>query len=474
VARLSITGRAAAAYLLLAGLQRATGLLVLPFISHAMPPSEYGVATILTTSSLLLVAVLGAPLQQLVFRESARGGERAPARLRVAGIYCYAVLPVVFAVCAGAVALFLPELFGASGRIWGIEMLAAGFLPAATSYALPTLRARQNLRRFAWLALTSVVVTAVTKITLVVILQWGVFGWAMSDLISAILTASLAVALVRPPKARCRYRDLRAVLGFSVPLIPHQASFWALSSLSRPVLAMVSSLTQVGLLSFGLNLASVAALILAEINQATMPRFSRESFPAPTQATYSPVKWQLLFAVTVPGLVGAVIAFAGPFIFAQSYWSSFPLTGVLLVGQAISGMYMIPMNYLIQSAGLPRFSSIASLSGAFLVMAGLLLFGSRFGAAGAAYATAVGMLVMAMVALLLTFALKLDIRWSSWRACWPEMVLGISGLLCSVAALWSPISSRSAYIWALASVILALSALAVAYLRKNALGLPTL
>lgn len=461
MARLGGTGRAAATYLVLAGLQRGLSLLILPFISHAMSPAEYGAASVLTASALFLVAIVAAPLEQLVFRSSARGGEDAPALIRVAGIYCYVVLPLIVAVVAAGVALLLPELFGMSGTIWAIELLSIGLLPAATYFALPLVRARQDLRRFVWLALTSVVVTATSKFVLIVGWELGVLGWATSDLISASSSAILAMVLVRLPRAQVDASHIWGVAKFSIPLIPHRASFWALSSLSRPAMATVSTLAQVGLLSFGLNLAAVANMILAEINQAVLPRYSRENFPAPSEETRSAVRYQLVLALTVPALIGAGLAIAGTWIFAEPYWPSFALTGILLVAQVAYGLYLIPMNYVVQAAGLPKFSALASVSGAALIMAGIFLFGRQLGALGVAYATAIGFIVMAVVALVLTRALKLTIRWRTWKTCWPEISVSTVGLACSVTALLLPVRSAETYGLAGLSLALVLGAFAI-------------
>lgn len=435
MARLGATGRAAAAYLVLAGFQRGISLLILPFISHAMAPSEYGAAAVLTASSLLLVALVAAPLEQLVFRVSARGGEDAPALIRAAGLYCFAVLPFVAGLLALTVALAVHEFLGVSGTVWAIEIVAVGLQPATTYFALPFVRARQELRKFVWIASASVIATAGSKLVLVVGMGLGVMGWAISDLLSAALTAVLTMILIHLPRCRVTSAHIRMMLRFCIPLIPHRAAFWALLSLSRPAMATVSSLAQVGLLSFGLNLASVAGLIIGEFQQAVLPRYSRENFPAPTEQTRGPVRWQLSMAISVPAVVGAVLAVAGPWIFAQDYWQSFALTGILLCGQVAFGLYLIPMNYIVQAAGLPRFSALASVSGAAVIMIGIFAFGNRFGALGVAYATAIGFVLMAAVAFALARALKLRIQWRSWLRCWPEAALGLVGLVCSIVAL---------------------------------------
>ena len=453
------TGRAAAIYISLAGLQRGVSLLVLPFVTHAMSPAEYGAASTLTAAALLLTSLLAAPLIQLIVRAAARGEEDGPALLRVTGIYCYALLPIAVALVAGAFALFVPELLGVRGTIWGLELLAIGFQPAAATFAMWVAQAREDLPRFVWLSATSVLVTAASKLVLVVYFQMGVLGWVLSDLISAVFSALLAVLLVRLPRAKVRPANVWYAVKFTLPLIPHAASLWALMSLSRPVMAAVSPLEQVGLLSFGLNLASVAILVLSESNRAVLPRYSREVFPAPTGETLAPVAWQLTAALVVPAIVGAGVAAAGGFIFAEAYWPSFFLTGILLIGQAAYGLYLVPMNYLTQTAGLPKFSSLASGTGALLILVSILLVAPRYGAAGVAYATVAGYVAMAVVAFILVATHKLDIAWRSWLASWPALVLAVGALVCSVIALMIPVGHPLAFAASGGCFVLAIGAL---------------
>ncbi len=462
----SRTGRAAATYLLLAGLQRGVLLLILPFISHAMSPAEYGAASTLTAVALLLVALIAAPLESLMFRTVARQDEETPAILRVAGTYCYFILPLIAAAIAAAVALFGPTLLGVPGYVWAIEILAIGFQPAMTVYALPVVQARHDLARFIPLAGMSILAIAVSKLVLVVILHLGVLGWVISDLVSAALAALVAIAVVRLPRAHVTARDIRSTVSFAAPLIPHRAMMWAVISLSRPALAMVSTLTQVGLFSFGMNLAAVAALVLAEINRSVLPHYSRETFRAPTRETFGPVGWQVIAALAVPAIVGSGAAVAGPWIFAESYWPSLAVAGVLLVGQAAYGAYFIPMNYLTQTAGLPKYSAIASGAGGLLILASILVFGRTYGAMGVAIGTTVGYLVMASSALVLVRGHKLDVAWRTWLPQWPGILAAGVALGCSVVALMSPVRSAAAMAMGAASVVAVLGAFALTARRK--------
>jgi O-antigen/teichoic acid export membrane protein len=432
-----------------------------------MSPSEYGAASMLTVSALVLVAVMASPLDALVFHTLPRGGEEAPARLRVTGLYCYFVLPISGALVAAGFTLFVPEFLGVAGWVWALEILAVGSQPAMTVFALPMVQAGQDLRKFVWLAATSILTLAISKMLLVVVWQLGVLGWVVSDLISAVISGILAVVLVRPPRARVTADVVKAVARFAVPLIPHKASSWAISSLSRPALAIVSSLAQVGLLSLGLNIASTVTLVITEINRSVQPRYSRETFPAPTHRTFGPVKWQFILSLAVPAAVGAGLALIGQWVFAEPYWPSFALTGVLLVGQAAFGVYPIVTNYLVLTAGVPKYTAFATGAGALIIFGSIFVFGQRYGAAGVAFATATGYIVMAAVAVLLTRLVKLDIAWRAWAVCWPEMTLGAVALGCSVGALASSVGSAASRSLAATSVVLLICVAALVRRRQS-------
>lgn len=432
-----------------------------------MAPSEYGAASTLSAAAVLVTTVIATPLIQLIVRAAVRDEPDGQALLRAIGTYCYFVVPITVAFVATTVALFVSEILGVSGRIWGIELLAIGFQPATFTYAMWVARAHEDLRRFVWLSSSSVLFTAASKLVFVVVLQRGVMGWAISDLLSAALSAVLAFALVRLPRARPNSSHIRYAIRFTLPLIPHSASLWALTSLSRPAMAAVSSLEQVGLLSFGLNLAVVAGLVLAESNAALLPHYARETFPAPTRQTLEAVKWQITGAFVIPAVVGCGVALAGRWVFAEAYWSSFSMVGVLLIGQAAYGLYFIPMNYLTQTAGLPRYSALASGSGATVILISILALGQRYGAPGAAWITSVGYVTMAVGAALLTKTNKLDIAWKSWLPVWPTLASSGVALTCSVAALASPLCFALHSILAVVGLVVALVALVLAARRNT-------
>ena len=72
MARFGVTGRAAATYITLAGLQRGVSLLILPFVTRVMPVSDYGAASTLSAAAVLVTSLMAAPQTQLIVRAAAR------------------------------------------------------------------------------------------------------------------------------------------------------------------------------------------------------------------------------------------------------------------------------------------------------------------------------------------------------------------------------------------------------------------
>ncbi len=453
-----------ATYTILALIQRGIAFLILPFVTHAMSPSDYGTVSILAAGSLLLTTLLANPLSYQIARTAARNDEDGPALLRLMGLYCYLAMPLIGAVLAAVVA-FVPSILGVPGSMWAIELIAIGLQPSVSTFALFVTQARGEPRLFAAIAIASILTSVASKLVFVVILRQGVLGWVLSDLISAIAAAVLGMVLVRLPRATVTREHLRKVLRFTLPLVPHQVSFWALSFLSRPAMALAVPIEQIGLFSFALTLAQLAGLILIEANRGVLMHYASEEFPAPSDQIVRIVKWQLIAAFLVPAVVGCGVALIGPRLFAESYWPAFGITGILLAAQVGLGLYAIPMNFLTQAAGITKPSALVSGAGAAVLFVGILLFAPKYGATAVAYATSVAYFTMAVAALGLTFACKLDIAWSSWLRAWPAIFLAAGALGLAIIALRLPADSHQSGECAVAGLVVGCLAVAVLALR---------
>ena len=439
-------GRRTVVYLFFGFLQRGLSFLLLPFVTRVMTPNEYGAVSVVVAGGALFGIVLGSSLESAVFRSVARISRSSAATLRITALYLYLILPAAAGILALVLYLLDSSLLSVDTRIWAIEILACGLMPAVSFYVLPALRASNDLRRFVVVSSVSVFALFLGKIVFVIFLGQGLFGWVVSDLLAACLSYLVGFLLVRPAPARVSGRKLRRLVAFALPLVPHRVAFWALSSLSRPAMTIVLPLSLIGIYSLAFNFASIAAMILVELNRSFLAEYSRETFPAPSSVSQRVARIQILCAFLAPAAVGAGVAIAAPIVMGEEFLASLPLIALLLTAQTAYGIYLIPVNYMVQSAGLSGWSWISSTLGAILILFCTIMFGTTTGVFGVALITMLGYLAMAVSAFTIARLQALDIRWSALSLPVSSAVLAILATFISFIALMGESQSLRALI----------------------------
>lgn len=425
-------GRSTLVYLIFGFLQRGLSLLLLPFVTRVMTTQEYGAVSVVVAGGALFSVVFGSALESAIFRWTVRDDHSSISVLRLSALYLYLLLPAAAFVAAAILFIVDAPILSVSSRIWSLEIMACGLLPAVSFFALPAIRAKRQLRRFVVISVVSIVTLLLGKVIFVIVLDQGLVGWVVSDLISAALSFAVSFFVVRVPKRQGSAYEVRGLLAFALPLVPHRTAFWALSSLSRPAMAVVLPLGQVGVFSLGLNFAGIASMVLVEINRALLSQYSAESFPAPTSVTRKVARLQIGAALIVPVLAGAAVAAFSPLLFSEEYSGALPLVAVLLLAQAMYGLYLIPANYTVQSAGHTSTNWYASVAGAGFIFLAILMFGGNVGTSGVAVFTVLGYSIMALTALLIAGRIPLAIHWE--RLFLPKRFVGIVCLAGLVAA----------------------------------------
>lgn len=404
-------GRSALVYLIFGFLQRGLSLLLLPFVTRVMSPSEYGAVSVVVAGGALFSVVLGSALESAAFRWTVRADASSVSVLRLSAFYLYGLLPALAGLLAIVLYVIDSAILSVSSLVWSIEIIACGLMPAVSFYALPAIRAKRQLRKFVVLSSISILGLLAGKVVLVIVLGYGLVGWVVSDFIAAALAFVASSFLVDVPKRRGAPYEVGNLLKFALPLVPHRAAFWALSSLSRPAMAIVLPLSQVGLFSLGLNFAGIASMVLVEINRAFLPQYSAETFPAPSKATRKVARLQIVAAFSVPVLAGGAVASLSPMLISEEFGEALPLVAILLIAQLLYGLYLIPANYTVQSAGHTATNWYSSVAGAVFIFVAILAFGSYAGTGGVSGFTVVGYLIMALGALVMTRRIPLVITW---------------------------------------------------------------
>lgn len=393
---------AAVVYVLLGLMQRSLALLLLPLVSRALTPSEYGLVATVVVSASVFNVVLAGPLEIGLFRGILTSRSHLAGVERASRIYlCYALPLLTAMLCAG---LWFSELGPPDVmRLWVMELMAASFLAGVSSYGLTVARAQDLLLRFASVSLMSMTSLVLLKVVLVFLLDYGPTGWIVSDVVSAAATWLLVQFILVPGRRRRESRPSawRNSAVAAAALVPHRFSFWALASFSRPLVAVGFGSADAGLYAMAFSLATVATLVLSELNNAMLVSYARDAESGEVEATKAALRVQTSALLVVPAIGAVATWILAPFLLGPAFQAAVPLMGGMVAGQCLYGVYVIPMNLIIHRTGRPGLSSVASGIGAMVTVIAILFAAYADSLWLAAAAPSLGYGTMAGVAWLL-------------------------------------------------------------------------
>lgn len=186
---------------------------------------------------------------------------------------------------------------------------------------------------------------------------------------------------------------LREILAFGVPLIPHAAGLFLLSSVDRFIINDKLGLAQVGIYMVAVQIAAAMGLVFDAINNAYVPwlfeRLKRNQIEEKKQI----VRWTYAYCIALLGVVALAFVIGPPLLIliaGERYSAAADIIGWIALGQAFNGMYLMVTNYIFYSkrTGLLSLSTIT----AGLINVGLLFVLISFmGLKGAAVASAIAM-----------------------------------------------------------------------------------
>jgi len=233
-------------------------------------------------------------------------------------------------------------------------------------------------------------------LVLIVALAQGAVGRIHAQACIVILSAILALYLLAKDRLLAwSWRPLytREALLFGVPLIPHVAGTYLLNAADRLVINHELGLAQAGIYMTAVQLAMAMAIVFDAINKAYVPwlfeRLKRNQFEEKRQI----VRWTYIYFGMALGAAGAAFLigpYAVTFIAGAQYAQAGKVIGLLALGQAFGGMYLMVTNYIFYSkrTGL---LSIATICSALIDIVLLLLLVNKFGTLGAAWAFVISM-----------------------------------------------------------------------------------
>lgn len=267
---------------------------------------------------------------------------------------------------------------------------------------LMVLRSRQEARKFLFLNLGQTFLFHALTIGLVIYGHWEVVGMFWANLISAFVFALIYIYLtIRLYPPRFSILQLKKILGYSLPLIPHGLAGWVLLLSDRLILQHWAPLADVGVYSLGYTIGMLVQNAGEAATNAWFPSFYASQSSGQNKQNTIDVVTYFVLGISAIALVLVIGAhhFVGWFL-PQSYAGA----EKVVIWVAISGIFLqiyyilsYSIHYQKKTTYLPVISWTAGISNVVLN----LWLVPVYGYLAAAVNTLIAYIIMALLTLMI-------------------------------------------------------------------------
>lgn len=267
------------------------------------------------------------------------------------------------------------------------------------------LRMARKSRVFAAIKLAGIVINVACNLVLLLHFQAGVEGVFLSGAI-----ASASVVLMLVPSIR---RNLggawsgvlfSALLRFGLPYVPAGLAAMMIQVINRPILEALRGTAAVGVFQANYRLGIFMMLLVSMFDFAWRPFFLSHASDPGAKPLFAQVMTYAVLVFTVVFLslslfLGDIVrapVFAGRALIAPPYWVGLDIVPLILLGYLFLGVY----NILVAGIYIEKKTSYlpaVTMCGAMVSVAANYLFIPAYGLTGAAFATCLSYVVLAVV-----------------------------------------------------------------------------
>lgn len=381
----------AAIYLLSNILNAAIPFLLLPILTRHLGPSEYGQVAMFQVLTSALAAFVGLNTVGAANRKYFDKDSREEMPQYVGA--CLQILIFSFLVVVAVLFVFhewLSEALGIS-PVWVILASIASAASFVVKLRLGQWQIRKKPLKYGLLQILLSFFNACLSLLLVVMLSFGPEGRILGQTVAPVVISLFALSLlVKDGLLKMAFRPdlIRDALSFGIPLIPHIGGGFLLSAVDRLVINKYLGLESAGTYMVAVQLTMTMSLVFDSINKAYVPwLFERLKKDDPNEKKQI-VKWTYGYCALI--FMAAGLAFLlGPYltvlIAGEQYASAGNVIGILALGQAFKGCYLMVTNYIFYAKKTARLSLVTIFSG-ILNMVFLITLIPLLGLQGAAVA----------------------------------------------------------------------------------------
>ncbi len=364
MSRLRTLAKESLAYGVSSLFSRFLNFLLVPFYTHVLTPSEFGVSNIVFAIIAFLNVIYQAGFDSAYLRLAHDTPDGDRKKLFSTALWSQAGLTLIFSVPFLLAAPWLGDVFRVPGANSNLFPLAAMILALDTLSVVPMahLRYRHKAMHFAFIRLGSVVVNIAGNVVFVLWLHQGLRGIFIANILGSVFTLLFLLPLILENlRATLDGNKFRELLRFGLPFMPaglygiinEMSGRLFLGRLNATDLARLypgkgwDVLHLTGLFSAAWKLGVFGLLLVQMYRLAWQPFFLQHQRDADAPALFGRVLRVLLLFIGTCGLalmlfLDKLVAFPihGKMLIARPYWDGLPIVPGVLLAYAFQAWFV--------------------------------------------------------------------------------------------------------------------------------------
>jgi len=378
---------------------KAVPFLMLPILTKYLTPSDYGMIASFTSFVGFLAIFIGLSLHGAVNVAFFKLDRKA---LRVYIVNTILILGISTMVVFLIVFIFNTAI---SNRLllekeWLYIAILVSLSQFITLLNTTLWIAEQNPKSYSIYQLTQTVL--ITALTILLVVGFG-FGW--EGQIIAMILGYISFAMISVVFLQKRdyftfeysKKDIKNLLKFGIPMIPHQLSGWIRTSGDKILLILMVGSTATGLFSVGYQVAMIMTVLASAFNRAWGPYLYKLLNEEDNQKNkIRIVKFTYLYFAAIIVLF-VILYFLSELIFKylldKKFLDSMEFVIYILLANTFNGMYFMVVSYLFYTNETKKLAKITfSISIIHIMLS--YFFIDMYGAIGVAYSGVISMFLI--------------------------------------------------------------------------------
>lgn len=368
----------------------AVPFLLLPILTRYLPPSDYGVLSLIQLLMVVSFPVMVMNTHGLLTVEYAKLTAESFSRLFSTIVW----IPVFGFIFLEALFLLFKDFISLHFHIPGEYIY---FIPFFVLFqTIPTVipilfQAKQEPLNFGKYKISMTVANLILSLMFVVVFECGWEGRLLGIVLSFIIFTIVGLVILFRLNLLVFAIDkhfLKEALSFGMPLIPHSIAGTFLVMSDRIFLANMLDESSVGIYSVAFQVSSAVLIVMSSINQAWVPNLFERLNNKPTLDDKLNIVKQTYKIMFVMLLISVLFIITLPVVFDlfidESYLQAKSLSVYIAIAFLFQGFYFMVTNYILYSKKTMLLSYITTVSVVVVVISNYLLI-QMYGVYGSAY-----------------------------------------------------------------------------------------